>query len=96
MGHHQVDALAEQAVLGRAFLAPGSQRLALHEDRTPEQQRLFLTPKTRWADSGVAGDLDEDGALAVAQGQAGNGAAQGAVGAQGPVRAAQLEAGRRG
>jgi hypothetical protein len=79
-----------------SFLAAGSQRLALHEDRTPEQQRLFLTPKAEWADSGVAGDLDEDGALAVAEGQAGDGAAQGAVGAQGPVRAAQLEARRRG
>jgi hypothetical protein len=79
-----------------SFLAPGSQRLALHEDRTPEQQWLFLTPKPTWADSGVAGDLDEDGAFAVAEGEAGDGAAEGAVGAQGAIGAAQLEASRRG
>jgi hypothetical protein len=77
-----------------AFLAPGSQRLALHEDRLPGQEWLFLTPKVRKGGSGAT-DLDEDGAFAVAQGNAGEDAAEGAVRAQRAVAAVEAEGGRR-
>jgi hypothetical protein len=62
-----------------AFLAPGAQRLALHEDRMPGQQWLWLTPR---ADQSVGAALDghQNGALAVAQGDTRDHAAEGAVG----------------
>src|SRR5262249_9110199 len=74
-----------------SFLAPGSQRLALHEDRLPGQQWLWLTPKTGRDGLVGAADRYEDGAFAVAQRDTGDDTAEGAVGAQRPVVAVELD-----
>jgi hypothetical protein len=62
-----------------SFLAPGAQRVALHEDRMPGQQWLWLTPKARCEESVGTANGDEDSALAVAQRDAADHAAEGAV-----------------
>jgi hypothetical protein len=78
-----------------AFLAPGAQRLALHEDRMPGQQWAYLTPKVSEPQSVGAGRLHEDGTLPIAQGDAGDDGAERAIGSKRAVSAVESEDGRR-